>query len=503
MDILYGSNATFNKMKIKNILVVGGGTAGYVSALILKARLGKSVKIDIVKSDKIGIIGVGEGSTEHWNQFLLYTNINYKEIIKECDATCKSGIMFKDWSNLDYMHNVNNLNEFMFSQTNIAYLKLISEKCDNRELNGFLNWENKVSIDCLKQDYSPTNQYHFNTFKLNEFLNKKCLEKKINVFEDEINDVFINENGNIFKIKGLKKNYEYDFYIDCTGFKKILISKLGAKWISYSKHLKMKEAIAFPTEDTEEYNIYTTAKALDYGWMFSIPTYGRQGNGYIFDSNYINADKAKEEVEKFLNKKINVVKHIKFDPGALNKVWINNCVAVGLSANFVEPLEATSIGTSIQQIFLLMHYLPDFNELDINDYNKSVNGIMENIRDFILLHYITNKDSSEFWKNNKNLELTSCLKNNLDKWKRRLPIEEDLNIYNTKYILFNSANFTQVLYGLKLLNIDCLKENINNLNKEYIDSMVKNIITFKNNEKINYLGSIGHKKYLSIIRESK
>jgi tryptophan halogenase len=103
---------------------------------------------------------------------------------------------------------------------------------------------------------------------------------------------------------------------------------LGAKWQSYKKFLKMKEAIIFPTEDKENYNVYTTAKAMDNGWMFQIPTYERQGNGYIFDSDYINAEQAKEEVEKLLNTKIEVTKNIKFDPGALDKTWIKNCVAV-------------------------------------------------------------------------------------------------------------------------------------------------------------------------------
>jgi len=477
---------------MKSILIVGAGTAGYISALILKTRFGDSIKIDIVKSDKIGIIGVGEGSTEHWNDFLLYTGINYKEIIKECDATCKIGIMFKNWSDSDFLHSIVTHNNFLFSQTRAGYLKLISDNCDKKELNDPLSWQNKVNIDCLKNDYSPTNQYHFNTFKLNNFLNKKCLEREIQIFDDEINDVLINEKG-IDKIKGVKKEYVYDFYIDCTGFKKLLISKLGAKWLSYSKYLKMNEAIAFPTEDTDEYNIYTTATALNYGWMFNIPTYGRQGNGYIFNNNFINADQAKEEVEKFLNKKIEIARHIKFDPGALDKFWIKNCVAVGLSANFVEPLEATSIGTSIQQIFALMHYLPKFDETDIVQYNESIDGIMENIKDFILLHYMT-KD--------KEIKLTEFLKNNIEKWQRRLPIDEDFNIYKTKYKLFNAENFIQILYGLDILNTKKLKENYLNLNKELIKQLETNFNLIKNNEKINDLVSIGHKKYLTMIREN-
>ena len=490
LDILYGIVSTFNKMK--SILIVGGGTAGYISALILKTRFGDSIKIDIVKSNKIGIIGVGEGSTEHWNDFLIYTGINYKEIIKECDATCKIGIMFKNWSDSDYFHSVVSNNNILFSQTRVGYLKLISDDCEKKDLNDFLSWDNKVNVECIQKNYSPTNQYHFNTFKLNSFLHKKCLERDIQIFDDEINNVVTNENGEVDKIKGLKKEYQYDFYIDCTGFKKLLISKLGAKWVSYSNHLKMNEAIAFPTEDTDEYNIYTTATSLNHGWMFNIPTYGRQGNGYIFNNNFINADQAKEEVEIFLNRKIEIAKHIKFDPGELDKTWIKNCVAVGLSANFVEPLEATSIGTSIQQMFVLIHYLPNFDEADIVQYNDSINGIMENIKDFILLHYI---------KKDKEIKLTEKLKDNLKKWERRLPIDEDFNVYKTKYKLFNAENFIQVLYGLDLLNTRKLKENYLNLNKEILKQVETQLKIIKNDRKINSLLSIGHKKYLTTIRE--
>ena len=121
------------------------------------------------------------------------------------------------------------------------------------------------------------------------------------------------------------------------------MSKLGAKWNSYNKYLKMNEAIAFQTEDTDNYNTYTLARAMDYGWMWRIPVYGRWGNGYIFNNEYINAGQAKKEVEKLLGREINVARNIKFDPGSLDRVWIKNCLAVGLSANFVEPLEATSI----------------------------------------------------------------------------------------------------------------------------------------------------------------
>jgi len=486
---------------MKNICVVGGGTAGYITALILKSRFKTKFNITIIKSNKIGIIGVGEGSTEHWKEFLDFVNISPIEIIKNCDATLKSGVMFENWSDAPFLHSVYyDLQNIRLGQTLIGYQDLIVNKCEQQELNNIHIWKNNLEKFYINSNYTqnnitPVNQYHFNTFKLNEFLNKKCIERKIDVIDDEIENIFLNEKGKITELKGTKNNYNFDFYIDSTGFKKLLISKLGGKWQSYKKYLKMKEAIAFPTEDTENYNMYTVAKAMDYGWMFQIPTYGRQGNGYIFDSDYINAEQAKTEMEKLLNKKIEIGKHIKFDPGCVDRPWINNCVAIGLSANFVEPLEATSIGTSIQQVFLLMHLLPNYDNKTIENYNYQVQKIMENIRDFIILHYITKKENTIFWKDVKKIEIPNSLKNKLEKWKKRLPIREDFLYSN--YLLFYEYNWVHILYGLGLINIKEIKKNHNFINEFNLKSCKNSINNFKNNFNVK---TIKHKEYLNYIR---
>jgi tryptophan halogenase len=482
---------------IKNLTIVGGGTAGLISALILKKRF-PNLNITIIKSDKIGIVGVGEGSTEHWLEFMNYCGISFKELIKECDATIKMGVMFENWTPKKYYHSVIGLHniKLKFAQYLSGYGYSISKNIEQLQTADQHYINNTVFKDDLEKNISSSAQFHFNTFKLNEFLIKKCIENNIVIISDEIKNVYLNTKGEIQKIKGEKKYYISDFYIDCTGFKRLLITKMGAKWNSYKKYLKMNEAIAFQTKDTENYNTYTLAKAMNYGWMWRIPVYGRWGNGYIFNNEYINSEQAKTEVEKLLKIKIEIGKNIKFDPGSLENVWIKNCLAIGLSANFVEPLEATSIGTSINQIFLFMHYLSNYNERDIQQYNFKVNSIMNNIRDFIFLHYMVKKNNSQFWKDIKNLDIPESLKINLDKWKHRLPIREDF--MDTNYFLFYESNFTSVLYGMNMFNINSIKKEYENYSidmKNFIKQSIK-----ENSDFYTTKECISHKQYLNYIR---
>ena len=486
--------------QLKKISIVGGGTAGFVAALILKQRF-PAMDIDLIRSQKIGIIGVGEGSTEHWNEFLTYIGVKWQSVIQQCDATFKCGIMFRGWADEDYMHSIGPENDVKNGQYPTIYGKYIAEGAHNKFFNPNLTWDNKVYANFLKpESSSPYNQYHFNTNKLNNFLTMIAKYKGITVTDDEILDITFNEQGEIDELIGEKSSYKSDFYIDSTGFKKILISKLGAKWRSYSQYLKMKSAIVFPIGDTEEYNIWTTAQAMDHGWMFKIPVWGRSGNGYIFDSDYITADQAKEEVERFLGHEVEVGKHLTFDPGALDKVWIKNCCAIGLSASFVEPLEATSIGTSIQQTFKLMHRLPNYDQATIDEYNKDIDDILTNIRDFVILHYVTNKTNTEFWKDVSKIKLPDELAYNLEKWRKNLPIAEDFQ-GKSAYVLFRDSHYLQILNGLKLFDRDSIRNEYDMMNpavKKIAEDFIRETRTAEKRDP-----TIGHKAFITAIRNGK
>jgi tryptophan halogenase len=480
---------------VNSILVAGAGTAGIVSALILKKKL--NIQVDIVHSKTIGIIGVGEGSTEHWRDFMDFVGIDQQELIRECDATYKCGIMFENWGDKNYLHSVAPPFNKKFAQYSYVYGRQVAN--NDPFVASDISKNNNINPWFLENPKEfPFNQFHFNTNKLNAYLTKLAKEAGINIIEDEITDVNIGKDGSIDYVTGEKQTYTYDFYIDSTGFKRPLMNKLGAKWTSYSKYLKMKSAIVFPTEDEDNYNIWTLSRAMDYGWLFRIPTWGRYGNGYIYDSDYITADQAKAEVEKYFGREITVGKQINFDPGALDRVWVKNCCAVGLSASFVEPLEASSIGTSIQQAFILMHRLANYDQNVIDNYNKAVTEILENIRDFVILHYQTKKTNTEFWKDCAKLEIPDSLKSKLALWKNKLPIQEDFSNL-TAYVLFTAANFILVMDGLDLFDRDAIRKEYES-NPEYIkqdaDVTVKNELMFEKS-----IATITHKELIRRIRE--
>jgi tryptophan 7-halogenase len=483
------SNKKLETDKKHQFTIVGGGTAGLIAALILRKRLHCDVKI--IKSEKIGIIGVGEGSTEHWDEFMKVIDIHYIDLIKEAECTVKLGVYFDGWTEKPYFHNVTNFYQIQTGQQLSGISSMYVKNKPQIEITDSHVLENLVE-NVIER--SPTRQYHFNTFKLNNFLLKICRERGIVICEDEIIDVKVNERG-ITEIQGQKSNYYSDFWIDSTGFSKILISKLNAEWQSYEKYLKLNRAIAFQTEDTDEYAPYTLAKAMKYGWLWRIPVQGRWGNGYIFDNQYIGIEEAKLEVEKIYGHNITIGKDIKFNPGALKESWIKNCMAVGLSSNFVEPLEATSIGTAINQIFLFLHYwIPNYNDKDIKEFNYKMDCIMNNVRDFVCLHYLVKREDTKFWQDLKTTPIPNTLKINLEKWSRRLPISEDFS--ETGFTLFKEHNFASVLYGIGFYNKKQVEMELNKFSQEMrldIDRAVKNYLFYYKNNKKNY---VSHKEWI-------
>ena len=442
---------------LKNIVILGGGTSGFISAFILKKKI-PSLDIQIIKSSKIDIIGVGEGSTENFTKFIEFVDIDYIDLVKHCGATYKAGIMFKNWSEENFLQIIGDGFNFILDGYPSVYAHLIKNQLSNDLFVPEHALNSKVNTYFLQnKDISPTLQFHFDNFKLNSYFEQLATERGIKIIYDDIENVTLDTNGNIEKIESKTNTFYGDFFIDASGFKKFLINKLGFHWQSWSEYLKLNSAFTFQTDALHKINMYTVAQAMDSGWMFTIPLVDRNGNGYIYDNSFTTLSDAKAEVESLLGQSIDVNREFNFDPGYVKNPWIKNCCAIGLSSSFVEPLEASSIGVTIEQSFLLARLLINYNTNVIAKYNDINEKILENVRDFISLHYITKKVNSPFWKNiNENLILSPKLSELLEIWKNKLPSRSDFYDYSP-YCLFSEFHFILILNGLKLLNLDNIK----------------------------------------------
>jgi tryptophan halogenase len=463
---------------INNICVLGGGTSGLLAALVVK-HSNPEILVKVIKSEQIGIIGVGEGATEHWGIFCDYMGINLYDAVTECGGTVKFGIMFKDWGVPDYLHSVDNTYSYLNGEQYPVYARLIAENATHLDLSGRCRYTNTLPKTwCDLKTTSGTRQFHFNALKLNEYLLKLCSQWNIEVVVDDIKDVEI-VNNEVRTLIG-EHRHSADFFIDSSGMSKFIIKKLGANWNSYSDHLITNSAIAFPTEDTDEYPVYTTAQAMKYGWMWNTPVQGRWGNGYVFCDKYIDFDQAQKEVEETLGRPVNIFKKFKFDPGCIDQGWISNCVAIGLSAGFVEPLESSAISQGLLQSWLLLNLLSTYAadpESARELYNQRHRNISENILDFIAVHYISPREDTEFWhylKNNQNRWIPKTLKSNLARWQKRMPLAFE---FDNKWTLFKAENWILTLYGLGLIDTDAVRREY-----EQVSRSMKTTV----NDKINF-----------------
>lgn len=443
---------------MKNIIVLGGGTAGLISAITIKQTF-PNYSVKVIESDSIGIIGVGEGSTEHWRRWSEYCKIDIREIIRETDGALKKGLKFENWNGdgKSYFHSLSapfhaynqEVNADPFAKTLII---------DNIKTEDVLL---ETSLVNYSGGLFTVNQYHFNTFKLNAYLHKLCSQRNIDVVTSTIKDVVLTNTGDVDYIVGEDDTqYRADLFVDSSGFKRIIASKVGAKWISYKKYLPMNHALAFPTDDVSDLKPYTLCRALSSGWNWRISTQGRYGNGYVFCDDFIDSTKAHDEVQSFYTEEVKVAKDIKFEAGRVDKFWINNCVSIGLSASFVEPLEASSIGNSILQSFALCEMLEGWylDRSIAEDYNETFTKCFDNIVDFVQLHYMTKRNDTEFWKTlSERMVKTDFIEQNLELFKKSLPQPYK---FGSMYTMFSAPNWAQVMAGLGLYDKEYLKQKL-------------------------------------------
>ena len=471
-----------NKFKFT---VVGGGTAGWLTALYLQKNH-KDCDITVIASSEIGILGAGEGTTTHFIDFLKSIDVPISGIVKYAKGTLKNGIKFTNWNGDGeyYYHSFTDILENLESVRQKDNFDFVPYYLDNiskgKNLNDILLTSlisDKFQVKHDKETKSTKGTYalHFDASLLAKYLQSLALERGVVLIDDEIISINCDDENKVTGFN-LKKGTEHftDYVFDCSGFKRLLVGNhYKTKWISYKDHLPVNRAMPFfVQDDSKEIPPYTEAIAMKYGWIWRIPVQGRYGCGYVFDSSFVSDEEVKKEIEEYFGHEIVSPRIFTFEPGVYDKVCIKNCMGIGLSSGFVEPLEATSIWVSI---LLLNEWgkrskdIMNCNENSIDYLNRLAKDINRNILNFLQYHYITKRSDSDFWKNftTKNKKLPML--HDLDELnKNTIPKEYDfkyLSMLDSNRIggnqdfngVFSESSWHQVGSGVRFFNKEIAK----------------------------------------------
>src|SRR6056300_632100 len=454
------------------IVIVGGGTAGWLSSLFLANINRRDEKnplydITVVESEDIPIIGAGEGSTGAMALALINTlkdieGLSEQTFFEECSTTFKLGIECKDWNGIgdSYFEPIQPTKTW---ELPIDVDFCISKKYKDASYGTFnrVLWDNNLSA--FSKDGTVGDEgyaYHFDAHKVGEYFKKVALKNGIKLQKGTVSNTNINpQNGELQKVKlSDGTEIESDFWIDCTGFNRVLINSVGYEWVSYSDYLPVNSALVYTHEINENEIIKpsTLAWAMPNGWMWQIPTQERYGCGYCYSDKFVSEEQALKELQEVTGRKITPLRNIKFDSGRLKEVWKKNVLSVGLSSSFLEPLEATSIHSSIIQLVnFTQHKLSHIKEnllreSNIKSYNTDFNRMVDDFRDLVQIHYMVEREDTPFWKYIKNdLKRGDLVKKILELCEYRVPNSWDFHNYNGSA---GWAVWSFILAGNKLIS---------------------------------------------------
>ena len=437
---------------VSKVVIAGGGTAGWMAAAALTRLLGKSVSVTLVESDSISTVGVGEATIPPIRTLHKLLGINEQAFIKATNATFKLGIEFSNWRQEDHAY--------------IHSFGITGKECWAGEFHHF--WlrglEKGITADfgeyCFELQAAKAGKfgmssqqainfaYHLDATKYAQFLREfseklgaKRVEGKISKVNKHASNGFISslslEDGTLL---------EGDLFIDCTGFRALLIEQsLHTGYDDWSHWLPCNTAVTAQTQSVNEPLPYTKSIAHDAGWQWQIPLQNRVGNGLVFCDRYLSEDEAiarlKSNVEGEL---INEPRAIKFLTGRRRKGWNKNCVALGLSSGFIEPLESTSIHLIMTGIIRLMRLFPFQGITDsiIDEYNIKLDSELNSIRDFIIMHYkVNSRQQGAFWDYCKDMDIPDSLAHKLALFR------ESGRVFLDDGDIFRVDSWTQVLLG--------------------------------------------------------
>ncbi|KQU61589.1 tryptophan halogenase [Sphingomonas sp. Leaf339] len=426
-------------MPPRRIVILGGGTAGWITAnLMAKAWLapGSGCTITLVEAPDIATIGVGEGSTPSLKRFFEVIGVAERDWMPRCQATYKVGIRFDGWSpqapGRDYSHpfttqvDVHTEEAFILNCRNRRLGHDVPVRPDDFLLGGILAAEGKAPVTPPHFPFRMEYGYHFDAGLLGDFLREIAVGRGVVHRPAHVVGARRAENGDIAAlVTDTGGEIAADIFVDCSGFAGLLMERaLGVPFHSYASMLFNDAAVVMPTAMDRPPPVETVSTALSTGWCWTIPLRHRFGNGYVYSRDFLSADAAEAELRGHLGVgDMGEARHLTFRVGQLARHWERNCLAVGLSQGFIEPLEATALHLVLNTVELFINHYEqgDFTDRHRPAFNDAITARIDGVRDYIVAHYKLNtRTDTDYWRRNAaNMTLPDSLLHLLDTWFRK------------------------------------------------------------------------------------
>ena len=448
--------------RIRNIVIVGGGTAGWMSAAALAKVLGRDYTIRLIESDEIGIVGVGEATIPQIKLFNSVLELDENDFVRSTQGTFKLGIEFVDWTRIGdrYIHGFGTIGQDrgliqfhhywlkQYLAGKAAPIGAYSINTAAAPVNKFMRSPDIQNSPLSNIAYA----YHFDAGLYARYLRAYAEKRGVRRTEGKIVGVEQRGSDGFVEAVVLESGEKVggDLFIDCSGFRGLLIEQtLKAGYEDWTHWLPCNRAMAVPSENVGPPTPYTRSSARTAGWQWRIPLQHRTGNGYVYSSEYISDDEAAATLLKNLEgRALADPRPLRFVTGRRKKFWDKNVVAIGLSSGFMEPLESTSIHLIQVGIARLISLMPNqgFSQTVIDRYNRQFTFEFEKIRDFLILHYnATERDDTPFWNYCRTMSIPQGLKDNIDLFR------DSARFYRENEELFAVTSWVQVMIGQRIL----------------------------------------------------
>jgi tryptophan 7-halogenase len=421
--------------RIRSIVIVGGGSAGWMTAAALSNSLTHGCDITLIESEEIGTVGVGEATIPPIRTFNDTLGIDEQTFVKATQGSFKLGIEFVDWARLGnrYFHPFGPHGR-PFDIVPLHHYWLRAR--EHGEASNFDEHSMAWAIAKAGRFAPPSSDqrnvmstfdyaYHFDAGLYAQFLRKYSKDRKVTRIEGKIADVALHgDNGHVASVKLEDgRSFAADLFIDCSGFRGLLIEgALKAGYETWTHWLPCDRAVAMPCASAGALTPYTRSTARAAGWQWRIPLQHRTGNGYVYCSQFISDDEAAETLRSTLDgKALGDPRPLRFTTGRRKRYWDKNVIAIGLSSGFLEPLESTSLHLIQAGISKLLALFPDrdFDTATIDEYNRIAATEVERIRDFIILHYkLTSRDDSPLWRYCAAMDVPETLQLKIDHFRK-------------------------------------------------------------------------------------